>query len=136
MELDIVKRNTTWNDASERINRNSQKITTELTKLQGATYKNKGYYSSASALITAHPSASDGSKAYVGTNYPYAIYLWQNGSWINSGEVGGEEVVPLGDYYTKEETHEAIKGEYEVLSQAEYDALEVKEDKLYFCYEE
>ena len=135
MELEKVKLTTTWNDAAERINRNNTKIATELTKLQGATYKNKGYFATAESLVDAYPTASVGSIAYVGSSYPYAIYVWDD-AWVDSGETGGEESVDLGDYYTKQETHDAIKDEYEVLPQEAYDALDSKEEKLYFCYEE
>lgn len=135
MELKNVGTTTTWNDAAERINRNNLKIATELTKLGASTYKNKGYFATAESLVSAYPTASAGSIAYVGSSYPYAIYTW-NGSWVDSGETGGDESVPLGDYYTKEETHEAIKDEYEVIPQEVYDSLENKEEKLYFCYEE
>ena len=135
MELQTIQTQTTWNDAAERINRNNLKIATELTKLGASTYKNKGYFATAESLVNAYPTASAGSIAYVGSSYPYAIYVW-NGSWVDSGETGGDETVDLGDYYTKEETHEAIKEEYEVIPQEVYDALENKEEKLYFCYEE
>lgn len=135
MELEQVKLQTTWNDAAERINRNSTKVASELTKLQNATYKNKGYFATAESLVASYPTASAGSIAYVGASYPYAIYVW-NGSWTNSGETGGDESVDLGEYYTKEETHEAIKDEYEVIPQEVYDSLENKEEKLYFCYDE
>lgn len=138
MELSTIKLQTTWNDAAECINRNNLKIATELTKLGASTYKNKGYFSSSNALITAYPSASDGCIAYVGTSYPYTIYVWSKAAntWVNSGQTGGDVNVELGDYYTKQETHDAIKDEYEVLPQEAYDALDSKEEKLYFCYEE
>lgn len=136
MELENIKKQTTWNDAAERINRNNIKINTELTKLQNATYKSKGYFKMLSDLQTAYPTASAGSKAYVGTNYPYDIYIWDAGRWVYAGEKGGDENVNLGDFYTKEETHAAIKDEYEVLTQDAYDSLESKEEKLYFCTED
>lgn len=136
MELEKVKLTTTWNDAAERINRNNLKVATELTKLGVATYKNKGYFATAESLVNAFPTASVGSRAYVGTSYPYAIYIWEESQWVDSGETGGDESIDLGDYYTKEETHDAIKDEYEVIPQEVYDALENKEEKLYFCYEE
>lgn len=135
MELENIKLQTTWNDAAERINRNNLKVSTEITKLQASTYKNKGYFATAEALVNSYPTASAGSIAYVGSSYPYAIYTW-NGSWVDSGETGGDESVDLGGYYTKEETHEAIKDEYEVIPQEVYDSLENKEEKLYFCYDE
>lgn len=135
MELQTIQTQTTWNDAAERINRNNLKIATELAKLGASTYKNKGYFATAESLVNAYPTASAGSIAYVGSSYPYAIYMW-NGSWVNSGETGGDESVELGDYYTKEETKEIVEDFHVFLSQEAYDALETKEDKLYFCYEE
>lgn len=162
MELESVKTQTTWNDAVESINRNNLRVGTEITKLQNATYKNKGYFATADALVSAYPSGSNGSKAYVGTSYPYAIYVWDGSAWVDSGETGGDESVTLGDYYTKEEvdttlegfttedelattmegyytkeeTTEVVESYHVILTQEEYDALEVKEDKLYFTYEE
>lgn len=138
MELQNIGTTTTWNDAASRINSNTQKIGNEIDKLRVATYKNKGYFASAEALASAYPTGSAGSIAYVGTSYPYAIYKWNPAtlSWVNSGATGGDESVSLGDYYTKAEIHEAIKDEYEVLSEAAYESLVTKEEKLYFCYEE
>lgn len=138
MELNTVKTITTWNDAAEAINANTQKIGNEIEKLKVATYKNKGYFSTEDALVAAYPTASAGSKAYVGSSYPYTIYAWDTdmSAWVSTGDSGGDESVDLGNYYTKEETHEAIRSEYEVLTLAEYESLETKEDKLYFCYEE
>lgn len=138
MVLDSIKLQTTWNDAASRINSNTQKIGNELDKLRAATYKNKGYFASAEALASAYPTGSAGSIAYVGTSYPYAIYVWDTStlSWVDSGETGGEETVELGDYYTKEETKEVVEDYHVILSQAAYDALATKEDKLYFTYEE
>ena len=135
MELQTIQTQTTWNDAAERINRNNLKIATELTKLGASTYKNKGYFATAESLVNAYPTASAGSIAYVGSSYPYAIYVW-NGSWVDSGETGGDESVNLGDYFTKEETKEVVEDFHVFLTQEAYDALETKEDKLYFCTED
>jgi hypothetical protein len=135
MKLEDIKLQTTWNDAAERINRNNLKVATELAKLGASTYKNKGYFATAESLVNAYPTASAGSIAYVGSSYPYAIYMW-NGSWVDSGETGGDESVNLGDYYTKEETKEVVEDFHVFLTQEAYDALETKEEKLYFCYEE
>jgi hypothetical protein len=135
MELQTIHTRTTWNDAAERINHNNLKIATELAKLGASTYKNKGYFATAESLVNAYPTASAGSIAYVGSSYPYAIYVW-NGSWVDSGETGGDESVPLGDYYTKEETARVVEDYHTVLTQEEYDNLGSYEDKLYFCTED
>lgn len=136
MELQNIGTTTTWNEATSRINSNNSKIGVEIDKLKNATYKNKGYFKTYDKLVEAFPSASLGSKAYVGENYPYAIYVWDGSSWEDSGVTGGEENVELSDYYTKEETREAVKQAYEVMSIEAYDALGEYEDKLYFCTEE
>lgn len=108
MELREIKQRTTWKDATESINSNNLKIITEVTKLQDATYKSKGYFKTLSDLQSAFPTAAVGSKAYVGLSYPYAIYLWQNNSWVDSGATGGEEAVNLEQFYTKDETNSRI----------------------------
>lgn len=136
MKLDIIKTRTTWNDASTSINRNNLKVSAEITKLQNATYKNKGYFRDFLDLTTAYPTATMGSQAYVGTAYPYTVYNWTGSSWTTTGATGGDESVELGYYYTKEETEAVVEDYHEVLTQEEYDALETYEDKLYFCYEE
>lgn len=104
MELKNIKTQTTWSEAAESINSNNLKIITEVTKLQDATYKSKGYFKTLSDLQSAFPTAAVGSKAYVGLSYPYAIYLWENNSWVDSGATGGEEAVNLEQFYTKDET--------------------------------
>ena len=108
MELENIKTQTTWSDAAESINSNNLKIITEVTKLQGATYKNKGYFKTLADLQSAYPNAGPGSKAYIGVSYPYAIYLWENNSWVDSGVTGGEESVNLEQFYTKDETNSRI----------------------------
>lgn len=108
MELENIKTQTTWSEAAESINSNNLKIITEVTKLQGSTYKNKGYFKTLSDLQAAFPTAAVGSKAYVGLSYPYAIYLWENNSWVDSGATGGEESVKLDQFYTKDETDSQI----------------------------
>ena len=44
MELESVKSQTNWNEASSTINNNNSKIAIELHKLGNSTYKNKGYF--------------------------------------------------------------------------------------------
>lgn len=136
MDLEVVKTQTTWNDAAESINRNNLKVSTEITKLQNATYKNKGYFRDFRDLTTAYPTATIGSQAYVGRAYPYTVYNWTGSSWTTMGATGGDESVDLVNYYTKEETEAVVEDYHEVLTQEEYDALETYEDKLYFCTEE
>ena len=136
MELREIKQRTTWNDAAASINSNNAKINIEIDKLKNATYKSKGYFKTLAALQEAFPTASAGSKAYVGVKYPYYIYLWESNGWVNTNQTGGDENVVLEDYYTKDETQEFLDDYHEVLTQDAYDALPTKEDKFYFTYEE
>lgn len=94
MELQTIQTTTTWNDAAGRINDNNSKINASITKLENASYKNKGYFKTLDALNTAFPYAGAGCKAYVGASYPYSVYIWdaQTGSWEDSGEKGSAEV--------------------------------------------
>jgi hypothetical protein len=135
MELQTIQTTTTWNEAAGRINSNNQKIDLEVEKLKNATYKNKGYFKTLSQLQSAYPTASAGSRAYVGMTYPFLVYWWSGSSWVHSGETGGEESLDLSQYYTKEEVEAAIADYNTVLTQDLYDRLLTKEDKLYFTYE-
>lgn len=81
-----------------------------IASLEESTIKNCGYFLTLEALQQAYPKAGAGSKAFVGANYPYAIYLWDDSAsaWVDSGATGGEETVKLEDYYTKENVDEKV----------------------------
>jgi hypothetical protein len=117
---------------------------------------NKGYYSTLESLKKQHPNPKPGARAYVGSSYPYKVYLYENPvvGWVDTNSTGGDENIALGDYYTKIETdtrfakkedlgdysttediQNIFNGMFQVLSLAEYEKLENKENKLYFCYE-
>ena len=110
MELESVKSQTNWNEASSTINNNNSKIAIELHKLGNSTYKNKGYFKTLADLQSKYPTSSIGSIAYVGTSSPFSIYLWNEttGSWVDSGAMGGDEALDLGNYYTKEDVNNLI----------------------------
>ena len=135
MELESVKSQTNWNEASSTINNNNSKIAIELHKLGNSTYKNKGYFKTLANLQTAYPTTSSGSIAWVGTAYPFTLYRWDGSAWVTDGTTGGDESLDLSQYYTKEEVNEAIANSIEFLPQSVYDALEVKEDKWYATYD-
>ena len=105
MELNTIQTEGTWGKAAGAINTNFAKVNTAIVSLQDVTIMNKGYFKTEEELVSAHSKAVEGAKAYVGSSYPYKIYLWshENNAWINSGEFGGEEKVNLGNYRTKEE---------------------------------
>lgn len=103
MELEQVKQQTTWNDASESINSNFAKVDIEIEKLKNVTTRDKGYYQTVEALTAAHPTASVGSRAFVGYVAPYAVYVWDKATskWVDTGETITDATLDLGDYYTK-----------------------------------
>ena len=103
MELTNLNSQTTWAEASGNINHNNGKINEAIMRLENSTYKNKGYFRSVESLNEYYPAPSNGSKAYVGESYPYAIYVVENGAWIDSGEFGGQDTINLENIYTKED---------------------------------
>ena len=98
MNIQDIKSNTTWQEASNTINNNNNKISLAIATLENATLKNKGYFTSEEQLKAYVPNPSPGSKAYVGSNWPFKIYYESNGSWVDSGETGGVEDFDLGEY--------------------------------------
>lgn len=93
MNIQDLKSNTTWQEASNTINNNNNKISLAIATLEKAKLKNKGYFTTVEKLNEAIPNPTIGSKAYVGTSEPYAIYIVENGAWVNSGYTGGDEIV-------------------------------------------
>lgn len=98
MNIQDIKSNTTWQEASNTINNNNNKISLAIATLENATLKNKGYFTTEEQLFAYVPNPSPGSKAYVGSNWPFKIYYESNGSWVDSGETGGVEDFDLGEY--------------------------------------
>lgn len=93
MNIQDLKSNTTWQEASNTINNNNNKISLAIATLENAKLKNKGYFTTVEKLNEAVPNPTIGSKAYVGTSEPYAIYIVENGAWVDSGYTGGDEIV-------------------------------------------
>lgn len=93
MNIQDLKSNTTWQEASNTINNNNNKISLAIATLEKAKLKNKGYFTTLEKLNEAIPNPTVGSKAYVGTSEPYAIYIVENGVWVDSGYTGGDEIV-------------------------------------------
>lgn len=103
MDLRQIKTQTTWEVATDSINHNNGKINEAVTRLENATYKNKGYYRTLEDLQSAIPMPGVGSLAYVGSTYPFAVYLWNGTSWENSGMTGGDPSVNLDNVYMKDD---------------------------------
>lgn len=110
--------------------------------------KAKGYFLTEEKLKKAYPEPDEGSKAYVGYNYPYAIYLYETdkGGWYDTKQTGGDEGFSAGDFYSKmeidrknAELDERLKVLEErdiFLSEDAFEAIEPEDDKLYFIVEE
>lgn len=132
--LDTVNENKSLFPFDTALNASSQKglpnsvITKEINALKDATSNNKGYFFSLEKLKAAYPTANEGSKAYVGENYPYKIYLYQSGLWTDSGQTGGDDSFNAGEFYTKaqiDQQHEAINNEISRVEKgANYEVLE------------
>lgn len=132
--LDTVKENKGSFPFDSGLNALSQRglpnsvITREINAIKDATSNNKGYFLSPEKLKAAYPTANEGSKAYVGENYPYRIYLFQDGLWTDSGRTGGDDAFNAGEFYTKtqiDQQHEAINNEIARVGKgANYEVLE------------
>ena len=103
MDLKKLGTQTTWESAAETVNSNNGKINEAITRLEFATYKNKGYYRTLEDLQSAIPMPGVGSLAYVGSTYPFTVYLWNGTSWENSGMTGGDPSVNLDNVYMKDD---------------------------------
>ncbi len=134
--LDIINQNQGVFPFDSELNEQSQHgltnaaIAKEINAIKDATSNNKGYFLTEEALRAAYPTASEGSKAYVGNNYPYAIYLYEiaKGGWYNTEQTGGDEGFNAGEFYTKtqiDQQHEAINNEISRVEKgANYEVLE------------
>lgn len=113
MDLREIKKQTTWNEATESLNDNFATIEIEVEKVKNSTIRNKGYYASYDALVATHPMSIAGTRAFVGVTSPFAVYIWDStqDDWVDSGETIVDEAVDLGNYYTKDEVDSEISGE-------------------------
>ena len=101
---------TSWKNESAQINSNFEKINTELERLKNITTRDKGYYQTVEALVSAYPTAPSGSRAFVGYAAPYAVYIWDDttSAWVDTGQTITDPTIDLGDYYTKDDVDDLI----------------------------
>lgn len=101
---------TELNESSSRGLPNSV-IAKEINAIKDATSNNKGYFLTEEALKKAYETAEDGNKAYVGNNYPYAIYLYETskGGWYDTEQTGGDDTFNSGEFYTKTQIDQQIQ---------------------------
>lgn len=103
MELNKIQSSGNWGKAADDLNQNFSKVDKAVEQVKNVTTRNKGYFSSDTALKAAFEKASVGDIAYVGNAYPYQTWAWDGSKWEKKNDDGGQESVNLGDYYTKED---------------------------------
>lgn len=107
-ELNNIPKEGTWGAASDILNDNFAKMAVDIEKIKNATTRNKGYYTTVDVLSSSFPTAPIGSIAYVGSNFPFTLYRFENGSWINTGITGGDEQVDLSEYVKADQIADAL----------------------------
>lgn len=132
--LEVVSKNISVFPFDTELNETSSKglpnsvIAKEINAIKNATSNNKGYFLTEEALMKAYPSANEGCKAYVGSGYPYKIYLYTEGLWTYSGKTGGDDSFNAGEFYTRAEIdqqRQAINNEISRVGKgANYEVLE------------
>lgn len=136
-ELNNIPKEGTWGAASDILNDNFAKVAVDLEKVKNATTRNKGYYTTAEVLSSAFPTAPAGSIAYVGTSYPFALYRFEDGSWNNTGQTGGDEQVDLTEYVRADEIADVLfvqSTEEEIEAMIEAGTLDAT--KVYYTVED
>ena len=98
MNLRSIKEDTTWGEASEVINKNTQIFNKELTKVSLSTLKHKGFFLKGSTLRAAYPSPVIGDNAWVGSVYPGVIHICEaKGVWKATTQIPDVPIVDLTD---------------------------------------
>ena len=113
--------------------------------LKDVSSKMKGYFLTEKNLKSIYATADEGSKAYVGYNYPYVIYLYESskGGWYDTGQVGGDDLFNAGEFYTKIQIDEKIAEldnktdnlESQKLNKSESPQKDTEEDGAFFTDE-
>lgn len=99
-QLGKVLNKTSWAQASNTINTNSESVFSAVTMLENATFKHKGYFLTSEEVEQLYPSAEEGSQAFVynssnPSTAPYDIYQVVGGTWTDTGLNGGSVSVDL-----------------------------------------
>jgi hypothetical protein len=99
-QLGKVLNKTSWAQASNTINTNSESVFSAVTMLENAAFKHKGYFLTSEEVEQLYPSAEEGSQAFVynssnPSTAPYDIYQMVGGTWADTGLNGGSVSVDL-----------------------------------------
>lgn len=87
-----------WGDVAGLLNENSNKIAAEFTKVENATTKFKGFFTSLAQLKAVWPSPLVGDTAWVGTTYPGTVHDVVNGEWHDTTVAPPSNSVNLAEY--------------------------------------
>lgn len=99
--------NTNKQDATKGIQEVRTYVDRRVAGLEEATALNKGFYDTESSLKQTWPLAEYGNIAYVGLNFPYALYKWGEDGWYDTGRTFDQE--KLGSIITKITYEELLK---------------------------
>lgn len=89
MELNTIFPDGLWGKSADRINRNFERVGSEVDKMKYAAYNSK-LYATEELLRQELPSPKVGDWAIVGSSIPGEIYRCdEDGMWIATGETGG-----------------------------------------------
>ena len=104
MELNQIPQNpNNWGNVADLLNENSGKIEAETAKLNNATTKFKGYFTTSTALSAKWPSPLVGDTAWVGATYPGVVYRCNvAGAWLATADVPPSNTVNLSEYATQD----------------------------------
>ena len=150
MQYNTIPQAGTFGNAVQKMNDNFGLTSDAIEQLRHDVSKSKGLYASAAALAAAIPSPQVGDWALVQGTNTIAIYVEDDGEWVDSGETWSGGDVPLDEYVEKSDfdtlsnaavTSSSVAGQdlvvagynVVVLTAAQYAALTNKDNNtLYF----
>lgn len=145
-QLSKVLTQTTWANASDTINKNSDRIYEAITQVENATTKHKGYFNSIEDLNSAFPTPRTGWIAYVyntenSSEEPYDIYtpLFDSATstyvWVDSGNNTTSPQVDIdginSHFDAIEQSIEEQKGEVEQLK-TDMEVIPALQTQMYY----
>lgn len=130
MELNQIPQNpNNWGNVADLLNENSGKIEAETAKLNNATTKFKGYFSTSTALSAKYPSPLVGDTAWVGATYPGVVYRCNvAGAWLATTDVPPSNTVNLSEYATQD----AVSNEFASVRSDLSEGVAAKKDSFPF----
>lgn len=84
-DFNNIPKSGSFGDIVDVVNQNFALAKEELDKAAYGSSNCLGYYETAADLQAAHATAEEGEWAFVGTTTPYAMYVYTNDAWTNTG---------------------------------------------------